>query len=373
MNDYDVIVLGLGAMGSATTYHLARRKVRVLGIDALPERHTLGSSHGDHRMIRRSHPDPRMRPLVDRAFELWRQLEDESGESLMRLYGEVAVQPAATLGQWPETEPMPRVLDEQQLHDLFPGFRVPPPLVATYEDDAGMIRPEPAVSAHLRLARACGAEIRRPHRVHDWQPDGDGVKVTTDDGTLSASRLVVTAGPWAPEQLRALNLPLQAVRIVNAYVAPRRPDLWSLELGAPNFMLDVPEGVFYGLPAMDGLPLKIGMDDISNPTTPDTIDRTVHDVDVEPLLTVLGQYAPDAVGPVQHTVTCMYTMTPDEQFIIEAHPEHPQVAYAAGFSGMGFKFSPVVGEILADLATSREPARDLSPFSSERFGRPATP
>ncbi|GAA3664800.1 N-methyl-L-tryptophan oxidase [Nocardioides ginsengisoli] len=369
MSDYDVIVLGLGAMGSAASYQLARRGHRVLGFDAHPERHQLGSSHGDHRMIRRSHNDPDFRPYVDRAFELWCELEADSGEDLLSLYGEIAIQPASVLDEWPESERdrMPRVLSAADLAAEFPGFRVPEPLVATYEAESGMLRPEAAVSAQLRLARAHGAELRRPERVLDWTADGSGVKVTTDRGVVRAERLVVTAGPWAPMLLGELGLPIEAVRIVNMYVAPGDPVLWARENGAPNFMLDVPEGTFYGLPAMDGLGLKIGMDDTTRPTTPDTIDREVTDADLAPLLGALSSYLPGAVGPVTQTVTCMYTMTPDWSFIIERHREHPQIAYATGFSGMGFKFSPVVGEVLADLAVAEAPALDLSCFSSARF------
>jgi sarcosine oxidase len=369
MNDYDVIVLGLGAMGAATTYHLARRGHRVLGIDAHPEGHAFGSSHGDHRMIRRSHPDPLMRPLVDRAFVLWRELEESAGVPLMRIYGELAVQSAEVLDIWGDGDvsPVPTVLDECRLRSEFPGFDVPSPLVATYEAEAGLLRPEVAVSAHLRLARDHGAQVLRPQWVREWRPDGTGVTVRTDSATFAASALVVTAGPWAPVELAAVGLPLTTVRIVNAYVTPSRPDLWSLEAGAPNFMLDVPEGTFYGLPAMDGMGLKIGMDDTSQPTTPETIDRVVHESDLAPLRAVLDRYLPGASGPVERTLTCMYTVTPDWNFVVEQHPEHPQISYGAGFSGMGFKFSPVIGEILADLTESGRSSYDLSGLESNRF------
>ena len=373
---YDAIVIGLGAMGSAATYHLAKRGQRVLGIDSFVEGHDQGSSHGHHRLIRRSHTNPQFRPLVNRAFELWRTLEDESGEDMMNLIGEVSMNqtviPAATgrLYSDPAIEDHGEVLDEQELRERFPGFRLRPGMVATYEREAGYLRPEVGVAAHLRLAARNGAVVRRPEEVIHWEIDGDGVRVETSGDTYAADRLVITAGPWAAEQLQELGLPLQVVRIVNIYFRPERPDLWTADNGAPNFTLSVPEGEYYGMPSIAGHGLKIGRHDLGEPTTARTIDRNIGADEINQLRRVLDTYMPGASGPVELGITCMYTMTPDENYIVERHPLHSQVAYACGFSGTGFKFSPVIGEILSDLVTDGATNPDISMFSSGRFARP---
>ncbi|WP_248761120.1 N-methyl-L-tryptophan oxidase [Pseudarthrobacter sp. SSS035] len=370
---YDAIVVGLGIMGSAATYHLAKRGQRVLGIDTFPEGHDQGSSHGHHRLIRRSHANPQFRPLVDRAFELWRTLEDESSQKIMSLIGEVsmnheaALNSAGWLGIGAEAENHLEPLDEDELRQQFSGFRLQPGMTATYEREAGYVLPEPAMSALLRVAERNGAVIHRPEEVTHWSADGDGVRVETTHGSYKAGRLVITAGPWAAEQLRGLGLPLQVVRIVNAYYRPERPDLWTAEKGAPNFTMNVPEGEYYGMPSIAGQGLKIGRHDLGEPTTARTIGREVGSDEVEHLRRILDTYMPGASGPCELAITCMYTMTPDENYIVERHPFHSQVAYACGFSGTGFKFGPVIGEILADLITDVPMTSDSSMFSSARF------
>jgi len=359
-------------MGSAATYQLARRGQRVLGIDAFVEGHDQGSSHGHHRLIRRSHTRAQFRPIVDHAFELWRELEDESGEDIMNLIGEVSISqtliPTAPpmLDSHP-TQDFREVLDEQQLRKRFPGFRLRPGMVATYEREAGNVRPEVGIRAHLRLAECHGAVIRRPEEVIDWQIDGDGVRVETPAGAYAADRLVITVGPWAAEQLRELDLPLQVVRIVNIYYRPERPDIWTAECGAPNFTLSVPEGEYYGMPSIAGQGLKIGRHDLGELTTARTVRREISADEVNHLRRVLDTYLPGASGPVDLGLTCMYTMTPDENYLVERHPLHPQVAYACGFSGTGYKFSPVIGEILAELVIDGATTSDASIFSSARF------
>ena len=374
---YDAIVIGLGIMGSAATYHLANRGQRVLAIDTFPEGHNQGSSHGHHRLIRRSHTNPQFRPLIDRAFELWRALEDESGEEIMSLIGEVSMNHVATpksagwLSADLEAEKHLERIDAHELRQRFPGFRLQSGMTATVEREAGYLRPETAMAAHLRVAERKGAVIRRPEEVTDWSADGDGVRVETSRGTYAADRLVITAGAWAAEQLRGLDLPLQVVRIVNTYYRPDRPDLWTAEQGAPNFTMSVPEGEYYGMPSIAGQGLKIGRHDLGESTTARTIRREIGNDEIEHLRRILDKYMPGSSGSVELAITCMYTVTPDENYIVERHPFHPQVAYACGFSGTGFKFGPVIGEILADLITDVPNASDSSMFSSARFANRA--
>jgi sarcosine oxidase len=370
---YDAIVIGLGAMGSSATYHLAKRGQHVLGIDALPAGHNQGSSHGHHRLIRRSHTDPRFRPLIDRAFELWRTLEVESNKEILSIIGEVSINYKSTLkpAVWQcldlKAEKGPPEINAADLRQRFPGFQPGLGMAATYEPGAGYLRPEAAMSAFLGQAKQNGAVVHRNEEVTDWKIDGDAVRVETTGGTYTARRLVITVGPWSSEQLHSLDLPLQVVRIVNAYFRPNRPDLWTAEVGAPNFILNVPEGEYYGMPSIAGQGLKIGRHDLGDFTTARSIRREIGNDEVEHLRGILDSYMPGASGPVEAAVTCMYTLTPDRNYIIERHPLYPQVAYACGFSGTGFKFSPVIGELLADLTTDMPIAPDISMFSSTRF------
>jgi sarcosine oxidase len=376
-NGYDAIVVGLGAMGAPAVADLARLGLRVLGLDMFPLSHNQGSSHGHHRMIRRSHWDPAFRPFVDHAFERWRALEAETGHNIMNLIGEVSMTLPRegaryyrsgvdeTFGGFRE------ILDHQQLSERYPGFRPIDGMILSYEREAGFLRPEVGIAAHLEVAERHGAAIRRPEEVTGWATDGDGVRVTTNAGEYNADRLIISAGPWTEELLRGLGLPLQVVRIVNVYFEPVRPDLWTAEHGATDFLLSVPEGNYYGMPSIEGQGVKIGRHENGEPTTARTIRRTIDRAEIEMLRAVLDRYMPGASGRIKHQITCMYTMTPDENYIIERHPEYPQVAYACGCSGTSYKFSPVIGEILAGLATDGETPYDISMFSSTRFERVA--
>ncbi|HEY2653323.1 MAG TPA: FAD-dependent oxidoreductase, partial [Solirubrobacteraceae bacterium] len=292
---HDVIVVGLGAMGAGATYQLAKRGQSVLGLDMYPLGHREGSSHGHHRMIRRSAVRPELDQMAGRAFELWRELEAESGQNIMTLIGEVALidLPEGTAQHPRHRAPVDKdqasdthtydvnlgsqreLLDETSLRARFPGFNLREGMVATYEANAGFLRPEVGIAAHLEVAERNGATIRRPETVSDWRADGSGVAVTTATGTYHADRLVLAAGPWSSELLADLELPLQVVRIVNAYFAPTRPEIWTAEHGAPDFRLMVAEGSFYGIPSVDGLGLKIGRHDQGQPTTARTIRRDV--------------------------------------------------------------------------------------------------
>ena len=370
---YDAIVVGLGAMGSAATYQLAKRGRRVLALDMFPLGHDQGSSHGHHRMIRRSSWRPEIERMIGRAFALWRELEAESDARIMDLIGEVAltdpgIYPAT--GNRRLTTPLGgsrELLDEAALRERFPGFRPREGLVATYEAEAGFLRPEVGVAAHLAVAARHGAVIRRPEEVTGWQIDGAGVAVTTSTATYRADRLILATGPWAAELLAGRGLPLQPVRIVNAYFAPTRPDWWTAEAGAPDFLLTVPEGSFYGMPSIAGVGVKIGRHDNGVPTTARTIHRAIDAAEIDGLRAVLDRYMPGASGPVTGQITCMYTMTPDEQYIIEPHPDYPQVVYGCGCSGTSYKFSGTIGEMLADLALRGATDYDMGFISSQRF------
>lgn len=371
---WDAIVVGLGAMGSATLCHLAKRGYRALGIDMYPLGHTFGSSHGEHRIIREAYyEDPGYVPLVRRAYALWRELEAESGdEGLLTITGGLMAGPPedpVALGTIRSAEEygIPYdLLTPDEVAYRFPGFRLTDDLVGVYEANSGYLRPERCVAAHLQVALDHGAAIERPVQVTAWEATGNGVQVTTDTGTFDADKLVVTAGPWASELLSGLRLPLNVVRIVNVHFDSERRDLFGVE-SCPIFMLQVPTGQFYGFPWLPEIGLKVGRHDAGEPTTARTIRREIDQSEIDLLRGALDQYMPGAGGPIIRTLTCMYTLTPDEHFIIDHYPGHPNVVFGCGFSGHGFKFASVMGEVLTDLAVEGRTEYPVGFLSMDRF------
>lgn len=360
-------------MGSATVYHLAKRGFRVLGLDAFARGHTNGSSHGTTRIIREAYYEsPEYVPLVQRAYGLWRELEAESSRHLLTMTGDLNI-------GTPESRSVAGAIASARRHHLayemlpavdvarrFPGFRLPDDLVAVYEPNAGILDPEACVLAHLDLAMRHGAELRHCEPVRHWSANGGGVRVATDTETYRAGYLVVTVGPWASELLAQLALPLSVQRVVNVHFAPAVPQLFEPEQ-CPVYLLQVLEGHFYGFPALPGDGVKIGRHDVGEVCTPHTIRRAVDAEEIAILREVLDRYLPGAAGDVLRTLTCMYTNTPDRDFILDRHPEHPNVAYGCGFSGHGFKFATAIGEVFADIATGAAPRHDVTFLSATRF------
>ena len=369
---YDLIVLGLGAMGSATAYHAALGGQRVLGLDAFERNHNKGSSHGHSRIIRESYAEgPQYVPLVQRAYTLWHDLEVASGRPLLTMTGGLYI-------GTPESEIVTGVLRSAREHNLpydylsavevtsrFPGFRPPDEMVGVYEERGGVLDAEACVGAHLDMASRHGAELHHNEPVLRWSGAGDGVRVETATATYSAASLVITAGSWTNEVLAGLSLPLTVWRVYNAFFEPSGSDF---EVGrCPFYLLEVPEGTYYGLPNLPGQGLKAGRHDNGEVSTPATARRTVDAAEVEGLRSVLEHYMPGAASDLKATSTCIYTMTPDEDFIIDRHPQYPQVVYASACSGHGFKFSAAIGEVLAAMAQGGPTPSLISPFSAGRF------
>ena len=378
-SSYDSILVGLCAIGSATVCQLARRGQRVLGLEMFEPGHDQGSSHGHHRMIRTSSiQDDGYVPLANRAFELWSELEELTGQELLRLIGEVRLsQPGDDPRQASHTAEMQRrgvweVLDEAALRERFPGFRLHEGMVATYEADAGFLWSERGISTHVKVARQHGATIQTGEEVTGWQPDGEGVLVTTTRGTYRAGQVILTVGPWAPELLAALDFPYQVIRSINGYFAPERADLWTAEAGAPDFLLEVPEGSYYGIPSVEDIGVKIGRSatEWGTPTTARTIRRAIDDSEIGMMRAALDKYLPGAAGAELKRITCMCTYTVDGDFIVDRHPEQPQVLFGCGFSGRGYKFAPTMGEVLADLAIGGTTRHDIAFLSARRFVSP---
>ncbi len=372
-NHADVIVLGLGGMGSAAVAHLARRGHSVIGLEQFQPNHANGSSHGETRIIRKAYfESPDYVPMLQRAYELWNELEQESGQQLMTLNGGLnigTIESGFVSGSTRSAREFGlnvEELDSAEVHHRFPGYQLPDSLVALYDPSAGFLRPERCVRAHLDVAVKHGARLLFDSRVIDWSADERGVQVRTETEQFSADRLIIAAGPWSRAVIKGWDAPIEVWRIVNVHFDSARPGLFSPEQ-CPIFLIEVPEGHYYGFPALPGQGVKIGRHDVGRVCSPETIDRNVAPVEVDMLRNVLDTYMPGASGPVLRTLTCMYSNTPDTHFVIDHHPSLPNVVLACGFSGHGFKFVSAVGETLADLALDGSSHFDLTFLSASRF------
>jgi sarcosine oxidase len=372
---HDVIVVGLGAMGSAALYHLARRNKRVLGLDRFEPGHERGSSHGRTRIIRHGYFEhPSYVPLVRRAAALWRELEAASGQTLMTVTGIAEIgRPdstlvSGTLAASREHKLPHEVLTARELTRRYPAFRVPDDYVAVLQPDAGFVESEAGIRAHLRLAIAAGADVRTSEPVISIEQIGDRVRVRTERNTYEAGAAVVAAGAWATSLVPDLALPLKVTRQVLLWVRPGQPELFRTGW-FPVFMIESEDGIHYGFPALDDGLLKIAKHHHDREVVdPETYDRNVNAADEATITGPLFRMLPLAAGPVVAAKTCLYTMAPDEDFVIDRVPGRERIVIASPCSGHGFKFAPAIGQALADLALTGRTAADLSRFRLSRFG-----
>jgi sarcosine oxidase len=371
---FDAIVVGLGGMGSATAFHLARRGLRILGLERFDVLHPYGSSHGLTRIIRLAYSeDPRYVPLLRRAYELWHDLEEGSGRKLLFVTGNLeggladgpvfqGVLEAARLHRLPH-----QILSGDEVRGRFPAYHLPSDLRLVYQPDGGFLLSEECILAHVEGAMAEGAELHWREKVMEWEPAGDGVRVRTDRAVYDAARLVVAAGSWAGSLLPELSSLAVPERQVLAWLQPTRPDLFAV--GAfPVFYLQVEEGKYYGFP-VHGIPgFKFGRyHHLEERVDPDSMHREPRPEDEEVLRAFARRYFPQGQGPTVMLKSCLFTNTPDEHFVLDLHPAHPQVAVASACSGHGYKFSSVVGEIMADLVQNGSTGHDTSLFRLDRF------
>lgn len=371
---YDVIVLGVGGMGSATVYHLARRGRRVLGLEQFNIPHDMGSSHGITRVIRMAYCEhPSYLPLLRRAYELWRELQQQFDEQLLYITGGIDAGPASgPIFQGSrlccqEHGLAHEVLTGTELTRRYPVFQFPADTMAILQPDAGFLASERCIVAHVVLAQAHGAEVRAREPVLEWTPTADGVRVRTGRGTYEADQLVISAGAWVGklvERLRGVTVP---ERQVLGWFQPFQPELFTPDR-FPVFNYEAEEGRFYGLPIF-GIPgFKLGRyHHLEEKVDPDRLDRDCHARDEEILRRFTERYVPQAAGPTMALRVCMFTNTPDEHFILDRHPEFPQVCLASPCSGHGFKFCSVVGEIMADLMETGQTRHDIAMHRLERL------
>jgi sarcosine oxidase len=365
-------------MGSAAAQHLAERGHQVIAFDRFTPPHTKGSSHGQTRMIRQAYwEDRRYVPLVLRAYELWRRLEKDSGRQLLHVTGGLVIgQPQGTLAlrskESAEAFHLPyRMLAATELRSHFPAFSIADDAIALWEEQAGYLMPEDCVRAQLNRTHIAGAKLQFDEPVLDWRADGDGVAIRTTAGIHHADRLVLTAGPWSTELLQEISAPLTVTRQIVYWFEPKSQIENFREDRLPVYLMEGEPGerVLYGFPAVgaSGEGVKVALHGSDDVCLPDTVERSMHPWEEASIRSRLERALPSLAGRLVHAETCLYTMTPDEHFIIDRHPQCAQVVIAAGFSGHGFKFATVIGEIIADLCICGSSSFDLGLFAIDRF------
>jgi sarcosine oxidase len=369
--DFDVIVCGLGAMGSATLLHLADRGHRVLGVDRFAPPHDRGSSHGRTRVIREAYFEhPVYVPLVQRAMSLWEALEERSGHALLRTTGALMLGPPGSrtvegaLRSAAEHGLPHERLTWEAVRRRFPAFHADDGVEGVWEPRAGALAVEACVQTQLGLARGAGARVHLDEPMLEWSPAGDGVEVRTASGRYAAGALVLALGAWLPEWMP--RLPLEVERQVQLWFAPAA-DPALLRPGAfPVFIWERDDGAtFYGLPDMGG-GVKVARHRDGEATTAAELRRVVDEADVAEVRAFLAERIPAADGPLRDACVCPYTNTPDHHFLLDRHPEHPQVWLVSPCSGHGFKFAPAIGELVAGWVESGTAPPELAPFRLRR-------
>lgn len=374
----DVIVIGLGAAGSAAVWQCAARGARVLGFDRWAPPHGLGSSFGRTRIIREAYYEhPLYVPFIRRAYELWHALEEESERQLLVTTGGAMVGPpdgmlvAGALASARTHGIAHELLDADAFESRYPGYQLDPGWVALIEERAGLLLPEACIESFHARARAHGAVLHMGERVQRWRADGVGVAVETDRGHYRADRLILAVGAWLPSLVPELAQSLWIERQVLLWFEPDRHAARYDARSSPIMLWEyAPDRIFATFPDLgDGL--KAGIHHEGTSCDPETLARVPTETDEQAVRSLLARLAPDANGALLDGCVCMYTNAPDHHFVIDRHPLHEQVVLASACSGHGFKFASATGELLAELALDGRPHFDLAPFGVARLRRAA--
>jgi sarcosine oxidase len=371
---WDLAVVGLGAMGSATLWRAASRGLRAVGVDRFAPPHDRGSTHGGSRIIRTAYfEDPAYLPLLREAFPLWRELERESGANLLTMTDAAMIGPrdsALIRGslRTAQVHGLPHeLLDAERARRRFPQFALGDGDVVFHEEGGGVLRPEACVRAALDVAKRRGAEVRIGTRVESIEPHAESALVHVEGGAVvEARRVVVCAGAWTSRLLPALPVALRVERQVTAWFAPRDPALHAPER-CPVFIRELSgDHLVYGVPAIDGEGVKLAVHHEGAPADPDGVAREITAADLAPLrehaLHCMHGLEPEPL----RAVTCLYTNTPDEHFVVDTLPATPQITVVSACSGHGFKFAAIIGDVAVDLATGGT-RRPIEAFSLRRF------
>lgn len=373
--DHDLIVVGLGAMGSAAAYHAAQQGDEVLGIEQQPAiPHRQGSSHGETRIIRKGYFEgDAYIPLLQRSYELWERLQQQAGEQLLYPNGILVAGPedsdhvTDTLASCQRQDLPHAHLSASTVNDRFPGYELPPDYHAVHQPDGGYLACEDCISAHLQQARQAGATIHTGETVERWDSTTTGVRVMTDRGRYEADRLVIAGGAWIPGLVPRLRDPLQVDLYDVIWMQPSDTPAFQPEK-FPSFIIETEETGYYGFPHHERPGFKFGGEEpVAADIDPDSIDRDPAPDDDQRLRPFAERFLPTGAGPTLDMERCLITESPDHDFIIDTLPDHPDVVIGAGFSGHGFKMSAAIGEILATLGTGGHTDQPIDPFSISRL------
>jgi sarcosine oxidase len=388
MSRYDVAVVGLGATGSAALYQLAKRGARVLGIDRYAPPHIHGSTHGETRITRLAIGEGgHYTPLVQRSHEIWREIERETGTSLLSSAGGLVISSTAkasfvhvenffanTVAAAKKYRIEHEMLDASAIRQRFPQFRVRDDEVGYFEKDAGFVRPEECVRAQLSVAKRYGACIHTNEKVAGFTPGPNGVDIVTDRTTYEADQLIVSAGPWLPQLLGSAFSPLFKVfRQALFWFAAKGEITPFLPENFPVFIWELQnrDRGIYGFPAIDGAcgGIKVATEQYETTTTPRAARQQVGAEEASAVYkSLVAPYLPGLSGECIKAASCLYTVTPDFGFIIDRHPQSERVIIASPCSGHGFKHSAALGEALTELVLDGASRFDLTPFRIGRFG-----
>lgn len=385
---FETIVLGLGAMGSASVYQLAKRQKRVLAIDQFQVPHNYGSSHGESRIIRQAIGEgEQYMPLVLRSYELWHELEKETGQELLTTTGGLILEPeksdiiahgrhkflAQTISCANKFNIRHEILETKDINKRFPQFTITNEL-GYFEYETGYLRPELCVDAQLALAKKYGATIRTNEKVISVSPNGNsGITVKTDRSLYEAEKIVISAGPWVSQLL-----PPQYADVFKVY---RQVMYWfRIQDGAesaflpgrlPIFIWIFDKGGdfgFYGFPSLDGKTIKMASEQYTVFTSPEKVERIVSK---EETAVMYSNYVRDRflglTSRCETAVTCLYTTTPDSHFVIDFYPGNDQMIIASPCSGHGFKHSAAIGEVISDMVLEGKSKIDIGAFRLNRF------
>ena len=375
---FDTIVIGAGAMGSAAAYYLGKRRQKVLLLEQFDLDHRLGSSYGYSRIIRYSYDQPEYVELAKDTYPLWFSLQDELGETLYVRTGGLDFGPSEdatlqnTIAAVKSSRIEHEILSPAEAQRRFPQFQFDDDFQVLHQPDSGFIRASKAALGHIKLAKQRSAVVRDNTAVSRIQIHADSVEVTTAAGSFSAGKLIVTAGGWAKSLLgqTGIDLPLTVLRCQLNFLLPDSPAAYEAER-CPIWIAHVEKRfptTVYGLPSHDGSGFKIAWHGGAAVRHPSEVDYSPDEENLVGLRQFMQAHIPAlAEAPLRERRICLYTRTPDEHFIVDAHPQHDHVLIGAGFSGHGFKFSTIIGKMLSDLALDGMTPHQDSLFKIDRF------
>lgn len=373
---FDVAIIGAGTMGMSAGAFLAQQQVNTVLIDAFDPPHNQASHHGDTRMIRHAYGEGRQYvTLVKRAQQLWEELEEQTAYKIFEKTGVLGLGPQdseflqETIAAAKKYELPLEILNNKEVKERWPGFSIPDHFIGCFEAESGLIYSDNAIKAYKEIAIKNGAELITNTPVqHIAREDQNTIKISTENNVFYAKKVIVSAGAWVSKLLPALKLPIHPTR--KAFGWFDAPDTLYDMANFPSFYVEDNQHMCYGFPSIDGAGLKIGRSDGGQGIDPNQHKQNFgqYETDEDELRYFLKAYMPEANGALNQGKTCLYTISPDNHFIIDHHPEHENIIIACGFSGHGFKFGSVMGELLSQLAVDGKSSFDLSIFSLKRFG-----